>query len=1187
MAKNKGIKGFSIAKRLSMLFMSICILLGNIISYGDVALAAVYESEEVVIEAGEIVKNGTTIFNGQVREEEEISDLHDGIIRLLSEETAVVDNFAYGNNEYSNENSIFSKSCVQINVNKANLTNIIVAEGDITINASEISSGEYTIIYSKSGNINFNTGKMNFNGIVYAPYGKVSFSASNVLINGFVCASKVNIATGVFQINGTKEHSNVVEKLEFLSNDMMFEMFCHYDEDTDEYSIEIDNGDISVFDTIDVYVRYDDGEFIKLRSLSEFENDGTLEKYETVDIVLKGKTLYNEIEYSNISSFALEDDIIKYAKFDRDEDGITDGDEVLFTKTNPDKKDSDNDGISDDIECFYLYTNPLSYTEDGDYDNDGISNFEEMEFGTNPFLNDCDMDGILDGEDAEPLIYDKSDEAPAYDDIYLNIGKFDKIINGYADDGQFYQYVYNHLTGIVKSNCYGDREILYFYDVNDREIADIRKYQGNTRVNSTKYDKKGNIVSHSNNGDVYLYAYDEYENVIDVKINGNRIISKSEKRILYGNGDEKLILDNENGYQYKINGQDIFSWVYESDEKHVKTDEITGIIYEYNYTGESLNSIYSNTGYGVSYRNDGEKYTVLYQYGDESKVQNIYEPDYSKSDLISGDKYIENKSEEGMEYSIYNNDNTVLRSQYVCEDGRIVKVLYNDQEGVLYTYNGSGQILSVTECGKKIIDYNYNVLGHLTKVFDYRQEIVEEYKYDMYGNLMEVNTYDMDDQTGEPIKTDTYKYNSDISGDVLSSYNGKEIKYDEIGNPLSYYDGKSFVWSGRNLDSVKDSAINVEYSYNQDGIRTSKTVNGKTTYYYMDGNDVIVEASDEHIIWYIYDEKTDLLGFIYEDENYYYKKSVTGDVMEIVDNEGDYVCGYEYDAWGNVLAIKGNEKIGNVNPIRYKSYYYDSETGFYYLRSRYYDPQVRRFINMDDVTMLQYKNIDVNLYAYCYGDPINISDPNGMAGIKAAVFSIEDFSDKTDILCLNIYQYTKGTATIYYDKMNNDYKEKRDKFVQWWNKLNGINIVFLAMHGNPTSVSFQKKGDALVDEMRAGFMGDMKTVDVDVLVLLGCNCGHIDFWTDGDFSIARFFASRISGVVIASDGTVYPQVYVGGEIVMFNSKKDSIFDRFAGRDRDNLGWIVFDVDRDENITLNIKSLAVTHVFQVYQSRIWK
>ena len=111
---------------------------------------------------------------------------------------------------------------------------------------------------------------------------------------------------------------------------------------------------------------------------------------------------------------------------------------------------------------------------------------------------------------------------------------------------------------------------------------------------------------------------------------------------------------------------------------------------------------------------------------------------------------------------------------------------------------------------------------------------------------------------------------------------------------------------------------------------------------------------------------------------YYYLKNAQGDITHIVDGDGNEVASYEYDAWGNHLSVIGGD-IAQLNPYRYRGYRYDSETGLYYLQSRYYNPEWGRFINADGLGILtaQGELIGQNLYAYCTNDPVNNSDDSG------------------------------------------------------------------------------------------------------------------------------------------------------------------------------------------------------------------
>ena len=149
-------------------------------------------------------------------------------------------------------------------------------------------------------------------------------------------------------------------------------------------------------------------------------------------------------------------------------------------------------------------------------------------------------------------------------------------------------------------------------------------------------------------------------------------------------------------------------------------------------------------------------------------------------------------------------------------------------------------------------------------------------------------------------------------------------------------------------------------------------------------------------ILYQFDENGQRTGFTHNGTQYYYLYNLQGDVVAVLDSNASIVAKYTYDAWGKVLSVTNASGtvqtsasfIGNINPIRYRGYYYDVETGLYYLQSRYYDPETGRFVNADNIVpKLSETMQDYNLYAYCADDPVNNEDPTGHDG--TTVYEVE------------------------------------------------------------------------------------------------------------------------------------------------------------------------------------------------------
>ena len=232
-------------------------------------------------------------------------------------------------------------------------------------------------------------------------------------------------------------------------------------------------------------------------------------------------------------------------------------------------------------------------------------------------------------------------------------------------------------------------------------------------------------------------------------------------------------------------------------------------------------------------------------------------------------------------------------------------------------------------------------------------------------------------------------YSDSQWGDLLTKYDGTTITYDQIGNPLSYYNGSSytFSWTGRQLTSAVKGSKTMSFTYDDNGIRTSKTVNGVTHTYYLNGSLIVAEQWSDKLIVYLYDSTGMPIGMMYRTESYavdqwdvfWFEKNLQGDVVAVYNSAGTKVATYNYtDAWGNhtVSYTNGGASTGaQYNPFRYRGYYYDTDLGMYYLQSRYYDAKICRFINADSA--FYHSMPGYNLFAYCGNNPVNRYDSTG------------------------------------------------------------------------------------------------------------------------------------------------------------------------------------------------------------------
>jgi RHS repeat-associated protein len=232
----------------------------------------------------------------------------------------------------------------------------------------------------------------------------------------------------------------------------------------------------------------------------------------------------------------------------------------------------------------------------------------------------------------------------------------------------------------------------------------------------------------------------------------------------------------------------------------------------------------------------------------------------------------------------------------------------------------------------------------------------------------------------ELLDTVNYTYGDADWGDLLTAYDGQAITYDGIGNPL--YDGFwTYTWEhGRQLSTIGFTGNLATFTYNADGLRIAKNFNNhRTVKYVYNGSQVtqvtVTDTRDETVNYTLrigYDALGSPLTVNFNGTTYFYTVNLQGDVIAILDTEGNAVVTYTYDAWGHPTGGSGSlwSTLGCYNPLRYRGYVYDFETGLYYLQSRYYNPQTGRFLNADGYTSTSQCITDDNMFAYCDNNPV-------------------------------------------------------------------------------------------------------------------------------------------------------------------------------------------------------------------------
>lgn len=499
-------------------------------------------------------------------------------------------------------------------------------------------------------------------------------------------------------------------------------------------------------------------------------------------------------------------------------------------------------------------------------------------------------------------------------------------------NGDYVSYSYDSLDRVVSNSYNGVKT--FEYDYNKEGLVARETDYGNNIVKNYEYDFARRLIGEtSSNGLRSSYTYDERNNI----------------KNLYVTKGDAVLANNE--YTYKEDGLvDSFTMPLLGDSSLT-------------YTHDSLNRVTKESVYNPFYEMDPYDVRIDVEYTYVSNGSN-------NTGLIARKQY----------------NNTWIDTGAEQEDPPYVDRTYD------YTYDANGNIATVTVDGDLQDTYTYDGLNQLIRHDDAKANKSYEYYYNK-GNLCAIYEYAyttdyLDDMVGIKLIT----YSSTGWKDQLSYYDGVPVTYDAIGNVVSY-DGYTYDWEkGRQLSSITGNGLDMSFKYNSSGLRTKKVVGDKTTEYYYSGDLLVAQYDGESWIKFVYAPNGEVVGFSInsDDGTYYdycyYLKNVQGDILGIYSMICAIFREYTYDAWGNITGVYdeyGNpvthtNDVAYLNPLRYRGYYYDDETGLYYLNSRYYNPEWGSFISADSVVSGTGEVVNgYNLYSYCFNNPVSLTDSSG------------------------------------------------------------------------------------------------------------------------------------------------------------------------------------------------------------------
>lgn len=569
------------------------------------------------------------------------------------------------------------------------------------------------------------------------------------------------------------------------------------------------------------------------------------------------------------------------------------------------------------------------------------------------------------------------------------------------DNATQYGYVANYLVSLAHHGV----KLSYVLDNKGRKISTklngaelaVSKYEDNysdgTVTNGQKVtttfadgfksvtitDKDGDLISTTtNDGDSIVYEYDDRDRLVKVDRNSG------EEAVTTAYNAEDQIVSNE----YKVDGMTTREDITYDDHGRVAAKT------------ETDGSVVTTTAF--EYAEGKEDQIKAASIGD---TKHRFEYDalgrVTRKELLDGERPL---VDESIEYLRYGENSLDLVKEH---DVRIGDAISTTE----YEYDVSGNITSIKRDEYETC-YQYDELGRLVREDNPVLDKTVVYKYDAGGNILlkKEYKYSLEDRLYSPTIT-SYTYASKGNKDQLINFNGEKISYDVMGRPTTIGDHK-LAWNKKGKLIGYDD---IAYTYGLNGIRTSKTVDGVKTTYSLLNNKILAEKSDGKEIIYRYSSDK-LIGFAFNGVEYIYERNIQGDVLRIYRKDSlSLVAEYHYDAYGNHEVINHtDEKIGDVNPFKYRGYYFDVETGWYYLNARYYSSAMGRFISPDELSILDETKSQINglnLYMYCGDNPVMNVDPSGNFFLTALLIGV-----------------IAGAAIGFTTQVVNDYKDDGQVF---------------------------------------------------------------------------------------------------------------------------------------------------------------
>ncbi|MBI9013883.1 MAG: hypothetical protein JEZ08_16735 [Clostridiales bacterium] len=616
---------------------------------------------------------------------------------------------------------------------------------------------------------------------------------------------------------------------------------------------------------------------------------------------------------------------------------------------------------------------------------------------------------------------------------------------------------YDHLTNLTEFIDPMGQSETFAYDLNGNMTS---KTDRNDTVFSQSYDGLGRLTQRtgSNGAENHTTGYVYNQIGLLKEVNDNGYVESFEY------DDRGLVLkhnypDYHVSYMYDVSGNVKRSLSFEGIN-HIQTSYNTFDVMDRLSTVSDLNDLQATYTYDANGNRKDLKYTtgqfgVNYNYNLLNKVTGI--DNFNSGAVASAGNPLSNVLPD-YEY-VYKLDGTQL-----SEKDTTSGIIKN------YDYDDINRLVNESKTMNSHVVEAPDTLKSSEDAPDLLNDYSLNYTYDDYGNILTrvdaskttTYTYDKNNRILTETEVDTNttiikRFSYDKNGNTISDRTEVYSKVlDNLGSSIAAYDSSVKIYE-YNLSNqqIKVTTKNGEtsYTYNASGLRDSKITGTDVTKFFWNGNNIIGEKKNNSIIAsYLYGAGLIRRKDFNTNEKNYYFFNVHGDVVALTDDTGEVMTVYDYNAYGE-FASRG-QVIDN--PFTYFGQYYDEETGSYYLRARYYNPNYMRFTQEDLLNGSIDDALSLNRYLYCSGNPINFYDPSGykmqvkntyyvdgvltsteyyFTELDLTVFTVDEYEETLAGATLTTYTFAmslqdalaKNTAQIYGSKLAGDGYQLYDK----------------------------------------------------------------------------------------------------------------------------------------------------------------